>query len=353
MRSGARRSRSRGRTAMASRRRSRASARRSPTSSRSSRRPAEASTARSCSPSSRRASSRCSGCPASGPKTVRLIYTELGVKTARRAQGRPPRPSGSATLRGLSERTEQKILEGIERLETRARAGCSCTGRRRSSTRSRRPAATSSTSGRIVAGGLVPAPEGDDRRPRPPGGDGRSPKRVVETFVNLPSVEAVHRPGRAQGGGPARRPRAAGRPDADAPERGAAPTSSTSPGSKEHNVRLRARWPATRAGACPSTASRRIDEDGELAHRRRTRSCGRSRPRRRRTRSSGCRSSSPSCARTAARSRRRSPARLPTLVDRGGPPRRPPLALGLVRRRDVGRGRWPSSRGGAATPTRS
>ncbi len=56
--------------------------------------------------------------PGVGPKTVRLIYRDLGVKTVEelRVAAESGRIRG---LKGLSERTEQLILEGIARLERR------------------------------------------------------------------------------------------------------------------------------------------------------------------------------------------------------------------------------------------
>ena len=54
--------------------------------------------------------------PGLGPKTVRLIYDELGVKTVDELKA-AAEAGRIRTLRGLSERTEQLILEGIARLE--------------------------------------------------------------------------------------------------------------------------------------------------------------------------------------------------------------------------------------------
>jgi DNA polymerase (family 10) len=56
--------------------------------------------------------------PGLGPKTVRQLHEELGIATL--DQLRQAAESGSIReVRGLSERTEQLILEGIDRLETR------------------------------------------------------------------------------------------------------------------------------------------------------------------------------------------------------------------------------------------
>src|SRR5690349_17089619 len=58
--------------------------------------------------------------PGLGPKTVRLVYQELGVRTL--DELRVAAESGRLRmLRGLSVATEQRILEGISKLEKRDR----------------------------------------------------------------------------------------------------------------------------------------------------------------------------------------------------------------------------------------
>ena len=92
-----------------------------------------------------------------------------------------------------------------------------------------------------------------------------------------------------------------------------APTSSTSRAARSTTSGCGGS-PATGAGACPRrascgwarTASRRAGPEP---------SCGRSPPRRRSTRSWAWPRCRPSCARTAARSRRRSRGRLPRLIE--------------------------------------
>ena len=55
--------------------------------------------------------------PGLGPKSVRQIYTELGIQTM--DDLRQAAEAGTLqTLRGLSAKTEQLILEGIARLES-------------------------------------------------------------------------------------------------------------------------------------------------------------------------------------------------------------------------------------------
>ena len=223
-------------------------------------------------------------------------------------------------------------------------------GARRSSTRSQRACWTSSASSgscpraRSGAGRSRSATSTSSRRPS-------SRSEVVETFVNLPSVEAVIGRGSAQGRGSARRARPAGRPDAHAPERGAARTSSTSR-ARRSTTSGSARWRATRAGACPSTASPKLGEDGEIvtgAERRaadvRDRGGGVRVPRAavHRARAARGRGRDRGGARRHA-CRRSSPR--PTSRATSTPTRTGPTARSRSRS-------WPSSRGAAATPTRS
>ena len=122
-------------------------------------------------------------------------------------------------------------------------------------------------------------------------------------------------------------------------------------GSKEHNVRLRERardqgWSLSEKGFL------RIGEDGEPAHRQDAEL---------RTFATeaeayaflGLPFIEPELREDAGEIEAALAGTLPALIDRGGPPRRPALALRLVRWRAPGRGRWPSSRAGGATPTRS
>ena len=197
--------------------------------------------------------------PGLGPKTVRLIYTELGVKTLDElkaaAEGHRIR-----TIRGLTERTEQNILEGIERLD--AREG-----------RLLLPRAKALID--EIADGLLDVldverivPAGSYRRRKETIGDldllaeTDSPERVVETFVNLPSVEAVigrgsHKAAVRLGGRGPQVDLMLMRPN----ERGTYLIHFT--GSKEHNVRLRAMardqgWSLSEYGFA------KLGEDGEI-----------------------------------------------------------------------------------------
>jgi DNA polymerase (family 10) len=197
--------------------------------------------------------------PGVGPKTVRMIYRELGVKTVDElrvaAESRRIRD-----LKGLSERTEQLILEGIAKLERRE--------------------------GRLllnqatvlvdeISQGLLGVldieriiPAGSYRRRRETIGDldllaeTDRPNEVVDAFCRLPSVEAVLGRGlhkatvRIGGRGP--------QVDLMVMRPGQAGTYLIHfTGSKEHNVRLRAMardkgWSLSEYGFA------RIDEKGEI-----------------------------------------------------------------------------------------
>ena len=104
--------------------------------------------------------------PGLGPKTVRQLWTELGIET-----DGGPAPAAEAgrcaRLKGLSARTEQLVLEGIDRLEPRPdrlllhRAAAIVDGLLDA-------LADTARRHQRRAGRLVPAAQGDDRRPRPP-----------------------------------------------------------------------------------------------------------------------------------------------------------------------------------------
>jgi DNA polymerase (family X) len=197
--------------------------------------------------------------PGLGPKTVRLIYTELGVKTLDELKA-AAETKRIRTIRGLTERTEQNILEGIERLN--AREGRLLLHRARALIDE-------------LAAGLLDVldverivPAGSFRRRKETIGDldllaeTESPGRVVETFVNLPSVEAVigrgsHKVSVRLGGRGPQVDLMLMRPN----ERGTYLIHFT--GSKEHNVRLRAMardqgWSLSEYGFA------KLGEDGEI-----------------------------------------------------------------------------------------
>ena len=196
--------------------------------------------------------------PGLGPRTVRLIYTQLGAKTL--DELRVAAETGRIrTIRGLSERTEQMILEGIARLERRE-------GRL---LLHRAKAIVDELSSGLLdvldVDRIIPA--GSFRRRRETIGDidllaeTGSHKRVVETFTTLPSVEAVLNRGSHKAA-----VRLGGRgPQVDLmlmPPEEAGTYLIHFTGSKEHNVRLRARardmgWSLSEYGFL------RIGEDGE------------------------------------------------------------------------------------------
>jgi DNA polymerase (family 10) len=196
--------------------------------------------------------------PGMGPKTVRAVYTELGVKTL--DELKEAASSGRLrTLRGLSQRTEEQVVKAIEGLER--------SDRRLLLHEAKALIDELSASlldvlgvGRIVSAGSY-------RRRRETIGDldllaeTTEPKRVVETFVTLPSVEAVIGQGRAKAA-----VKLGGRgPNVDLmlmPPGEAGTYLIHFTGSKDHNVRLRERardlgWSLSEKGF------QRIGEDGE------------------------------------------------------------------------------------------
>ena len=287
----------------ARRRRSRASARPSATRSPSSRRPATWRSTSGSAPRCRRRSSSCCGSPGSGPRPSGSSTTSSASRRSTTCAARP-RPAGCAAFAGMSARTEALVLEGIARLDDRFDR--MLLGRAEELVDALIDALAPTPGVRLDrAGRLVPPPARVDRRPRPAGRDGPAGSADRRVHVVRPG-RFGHQSRRPQGRGPADA-RAAGRPDGHAARARPARTGSTSPGSKEHNVRLRGDGPRprlepVREGLPPDRRRRRA------ADRRRRRAADvRDRGRGVRA-SSACRSSSPSCARTPARSRPRSPA---------------------------------------------
>ena len=196
--------------------------------------------------------------PGLGPKTVRLIYQELGVKTVDELQAAAEQHR-IRDLRGLSERTEQMILEGIAKLSKRDRRMLL----------NQAKALIDELSGPLAqvlgVGRIVPA--GSYRRRRESIGDldllaeTDHPEELVETFIKLPSIEAVLGKGTHKAA-----VRLGGRgPQVDLmlmrPEQAGTHLIHFT-GSKEHNVRLRERardmgWSLSEYGF------QRIGENGE------------------------------------------------------------------------------------------
>ncbi|HYL40558.1 MAG TPA: helix-hairpin-helix domain-containing protein, partial [Candidatus Binatus sp.] len=197
--------------------------------------------------------------PGMGPKTVRAVYTELGVrnldelKTAA-AEGRLRR------LRGLSPRSEQQLLKAIEGLEAADRRLLL------PQARALVEELSENLRGALGVGRIVAA--GSYRRRRETIGDidllAETPDgaAVVDRFVGLPSVETVlgrgpHKAAVKLGG---RGPQV----DLMVMPPGAAGTYLIHfTGSKEHNVRLRERardqgWSLSEYGFA------RLGEDGQI-----------------------------------------------------------------------------------------
>jgi DNA polymerase (family 10) len=195
--------------------------------------------------------------PGLGPRTVRQINVELGVATIDDLR-EAARNGRLRTLRGLSERTEAMILEGIAKLESRPR-------------RMLLPRAEQVIDGLSAAIETAPGVRrvvaaGSFRRKKETIGDidllveTDQPEAAIERFLGLGGVDEV------LGGGPHK---AAARllrgPQADVmvmtPE--AAGTFLVHfTGSKEHNVRLRARA-RDRGWSLSEYGFQRIGEDGE------------------------------------------------------------------------------------------
>ena len=197
--------------------------------------------------------------PGVGPKTVRQLYRELGVKTV--DELREAAESGRIrTLKGLSERTEQLILEGIARLERREG---------RLLLNQARALVEEIAEGLLVVldiERIVPA--GSYRRRKETVGDldllaeTDEPDEVVDTFCRLPSVEAVLGRGlhkatvRIGGRGP--------QVDLMVMRPGQGGTYLIHfTGSKEHNVRLRA-MARDRGWSLSEYGFARIDDAGEI-----------------------------------------------------------------------------------------
>ena len=197
--------------------------------------------------------------PGVGPKTVRQLYRELGVKTVDELRV-AAETHRIRDLKGLSERTEQLILEGIARLERRE-------GRMLlNQARVLVDEISEGLLGVLDVERIMPA--GSYRRRKETIGDldllaeTDTPDEVVDAFCRLPSVEAVLGRGlhkaavRIGGRGP--------QVDLMVMRPGQAGTYLIHfTGSKEHNVRLRAMardkgWSLSEYGFA------RIDEAGEI-----------------------------------------------------------------------------------------
>ena len=196
--------------------------------------------------------------PGLGPKTVRQLHEELGIATM--AQLRDAAETGRIrTLRGLSERTEQLILEGIRRLEAQPPR------------RMYLHQAEDHLAALIDILGDVPGvasiePAGSYRRRKETIGDldllaeTTDPAGLMERFTTLGSVD--HVVGR---GGHKSAIRLMRGPQVDLmvmPPGAAGAYRIHFTGSKEHNVRLRARA-RDRGWSLSEYGCQRLGEDGE------------------------------------------------------------------------------------------
>ena len=196
--------------------------------------------------------------PGLGPKTVRQLYTTLGIATLEdlRAAAESGRLRG---LRGLSARTEQQILEGIAGFESRER--------RLLLHHARDIIGEVAALIEAVPGVRRVVPAGSFRRKKETIGDldfladADDLATVVDHFASLPSVAAI------VNRGPAKTTVALGGrgPQVDLMPM---PTSAAGTylvhftGSKEHNVRLRARA-RDRGWSLSEKGFARIGENGE------------------------------------------------------------------------------------------
>ena len=154
-------------TAPATRPRSRASARRSATRSSSSRRPGTWPTTTGSAPRSRRASSSCCASPGSGPRPSASSTRELGVQTVEDLRnaaedGRLREPARACRRR------PRRSSSRASPSSTTGSTGCCSTAPRTNLTAMIDALAGDARRHLDRAGRLVPPPEGDDRRPRPP-----------------------------------------------------------------------------------------------------------------------------------------------------------------------------------------
>ena len=151
-------------------------------------------------PRSRRRSWSCCGCPGVGPKTVRVLYETLGIENLEDLR-HAAEAGHLRNVRGLSEKTEASILEGIAALEANPRRMLLGPVEALVETLIGRAVGRA---GRRVdpAGRLVPATARDDRRHGSPGGD-HAARAVAGPFRRARIGGPRHRGRRAQGGGQA------------------------------------------------------------------------------------------------------------------------------------------------------
>ena len=196
--------------------------------------------------------------PGLGPKSVRQLHEELGISTmdelrAAASEGR------IRSVRGLSERTEQLILEGIARLETQPQ--------RLLLHRAEEHVAAMTDILRAVPGVIDIEPAGSYRRGKETIGDldllaeTTDADRLMERFTTLGTVDHV-----VARGGHKSAVRLMRGPQVDLmvmPPGAAGAYRIHFTGSKEHNVRLRARA-RDRGWSLSEYGFQRIDDAGEV-----------------------------------------------------------------------------------------
>jgi DNA polymerase (family 10) len=195
--------------------------------------------------------------PGLGPKTVRQLHEELGIATME--QLRSAAEEGRIrTVRGLSERTEQLILEGIARLETQPQ--------RMYLHQAEEHIAALTEVLAAVPGVLSIEPAGSYRRRKETIGDldllaeTTDPAALMERFTSLGTVDHV-----VARGGHKSAIRLMRGPQVDLmvmPPGAAGAYRIHFTGSKEHNVRLRARA-RDRGWSLSEYGFQRMGEDGE------------------------------------------------------------------------------------------
>ena len=197
--------------------------------------------------------------PGLGPRTVRLVHEELGIATLEEL--RVAAEAGRLrTVKGLSARSEQSILDGIAALASRQD--------RLLLGQAEQTIGRLLGSLRDVPGVLSIEPAGSFRRRRETIGDldllaeTTDPGALVERFASLPAVERViNRGGHKAAVGLLRGPQV----DLMVMPPGEAGTYLIHfTGSKDHNVKLRARA-RDRGWSLSEKGFLRLDEDGEPA----------------------------------------------------------------------------------------
>ena len=283
--------------------------------------------------------------PGVGPKTVKQLHEQLGIESLEDLK-RAAEAGNLRDLRGMSSRTEQLVLEGIARLEANPR--------RLLLNRAEASIVGIAAALEALPGVLSVVPAGSFRRKKETIGDldllveTDAPGLVLDTFTGLGVVDHIVNRGPYKAA-----VRLLRGPQVDLmvmPPGEAGTYLIHFTGSKEHNVKLRARA-RDRGWSLSEKGYLRIDENGEPL----TGDAAELRTFPTEQEAYAfltCRTSSPSCARTRARSRRRWRAGCRTssssaiCAETCTPIRSGPTASTASRS-------WPRPPAGGDTPTRS